>query len=206
MKYDYWLRSTLITPILILFSLFSVPESAYSTSPTNRAKITIYYPIPNSAITFKDGWEGINGLKIAYYRLFRESILIGSALDYSRFQIDQSKNSFLDTKNHHINPSLYIGYHYSVNKWFSLLPSINLGYTWILVRSEKFPEEAKKFDESGISFEPGISFLYQIQERVSVSIDASYKVIFEKFGEDNFGGEDSTIRYMKLGVGFLLAF
>lgn len=206
MREKYWLRSTLITPTLILLSFFSVPESAYSNRLVNRAKITIYYPIPNSAITFKDSWEGINGLKIAYYRLFRESILIGGALDYSRFQIDQSKISFLDTKNHHINPSLYIGYHYSVSKWFSLLSSINIGYTWILFRSEKFPEEAKEFDESGISFEPGISLLYQVQEKVSVSIDASYKVIFEKFGEDNIGGEDSSIRYLKLGIGFLLAF
>ena len=206
MKEKYRLLITFTSVALTLLNLFSVPKIAYSTDLTNRVKIIVYYPIPNSAMTFKESWEGVYGLKVVYYRPIRKSILIGGSLDYSRFQIDQSKFTFLDTKDNHINPSFYIGYDYPISRSFSLLPSMDLGYTWILVRSEKFPEEAKKFDESGISFEPGISLLYHIQERVSVSIDASYKVIFEEFGDDNLGGDDSTIRYIKFGIGFLLAF
>ena len=175
-----------------------------STYAQNQTKYLITYPTTKSEKTFRNEWEGELNIKISHYNKVFNDLSLGISFDYSRFQIDKSKISFLDTKSHHLTPSVLLNYNLKLIEPVYILPIIEIGYSWILYRSKKDSDAVKELDESGISFEPGININYFITRNIGIGVEGSYKIIFEHFGDDSFD-EDDTIRYFKIGIGIIFS-
>lgn len=198
---NYGLKFITIICLLTLLLYSSYGYAQESNTNAKNLSIVIHYPIPNSKETFKEVWEGIFSVAVTYQNLICRNLFWGGSFNYSYFQIDKSKLGFeLNTKMHILSPSVIVGYKVHSIKTIHIEPKLGMGYSWILYRNKDFPEKAKRFDESGFHIEPLIAIQFSINDQVSLGVQSSYKIIFEHFG-DYRTPEDSTIRYLNLGIG-----
>lgn len=197
-------RRVLNSVLLLVFGLmlvFNAFNQLKAQTDSNKLRIHVGYPTPNSRETFKDVWEGKISLDGSYCYFMKHNMFLGAIFNYSGFKINKSKID-LNTKGNYYSLHVLLGYAYYLAQNTILDFNASIGYTWINYENKDFDFS---MDENGFSFLPRIDFEYLFINYLGFDISLSYPIVFEEFANDR-GNDDSTIRWWDVGMGLILYF
>lgn len=192
------IRSILI--VIFFIPLFCMAGHRDSTASKNFLSLHVDYPVPLSGVTFQRVYVGAFTIDAGFERLFYRKFSVGVFMDYSVFQINTKVLAVKTTMNI-ASPSLNIGYQALLFKKIFIHPSIHGGYAFISFNGKDANGNPKpKFREQGVFVQPSLLISYMLNNKLSIGVNAYYKVIFQHFG-NNSAFEENTTRMTGFGVG-----
>lgn len=188
--------------LLFIFTLpfVGIAQIKDSTQSKNIFFLHTNYPVPASGVTFQRIFTGLFNFNGGYQRLVYKKLSTGLGFDFAAFQ---TSNKVLDTKTtmNVISPSLNAGVLFVAFKKILIHPIVQGGYAFISYNGKDAEGNPKpKFNEQGAFVQSSVFAGYLINQKISVGLNTSYRVIFQHFGT-NTTLEDNTIRILDFGLG-----